>query len=152
MKRLELRETSADDAAMKIFATLPNLTYLELTECRLPSADGLAALGGAKSLETLSLSETKTNDATIQAFGGLKNLKMLDLSSTSITDESAATLGGLPILQTLKVNGTQLSDDAFLEIAKAPKLTRLEVKNTSVGYDLADRVKETRDDLEIVEY
>ena len=92
MERLELRDSSLDDAGMEIIAGLPKMNYLDISECRLVSPEGMKQIGKMTDLTVLSLWETKLDDAALEALSGLKNLGELNLKATSITDESIESL------------------------------------------------------------
>lgn len=152
LNRFELRDSSVDDKGLEVISNLPKVTYVDISECRLASPEGIAQLGKLTGLETLGLWETKTNDESVAAFGDLVNLKDLNLKSTSITDESLPTLMKMTKLTTLNVAGTQLGDSSFLELAKLPNLKSMNVANTSIGFDVIDELAENYPNLQVIEF
>ena len=152
LSRLNLRDTSLDDAGLTVIAALPALDWLDISECRLATPDGLAQLGKAFTLTYLDLWETKTNDTVLAAFNELTNLKFLNLKATSTTDESLPTIMKMVQLSELNVAGTQLTDKSFLAFGKLPLLKKLNVANTDIGFDTIDILLESRDDLEVIEF
>ena len=152
LSRLNLRDTSLDDEGLKTIAALPKLDWLDISECRLASPEGIAQLGTATTLTYLDLWETKANDESLAALAGLTNLKVLNLKATAITDESLPTLLAMKDLVELNVAGTQLTDQSFLALGKQPALRKLNVANTDIGFDTIDTLIEARDDLEVIEF
>jgi Leucine-rich repeat (LRR) protein len=152
MERLELRDSSLDDTGMEVIATLPKMSFLDISECRIVSSDGLKQIGKMTGLTLLSLWETKLDDAALNEFGGLVNLVDLDVKATKITDASIETLLKLKNLERLNVGGTQLSDESFRQLGKLPKLKYLNVANTSIGYDVMDEISAANEDLELVDF
>jgi Leucine-rich repeat (LRR) protein len=53
LSRLNLRDTSLDDAGLSVIAGLPALDWLDISECRLATPTGLAQLGKALTLTYL---------------------------------------------------------------------------------------------------
>jgi Leucine-rich repeat (LRR) protein len=152
LQRLNLRDTSVDDQGLEIISKKSDVTFLDLSECRLVTPQGLANIGAMTSLTWLSLWETKANDQTLKTFGGLSQLQTLDLKATQITDESLPVLMKMQKLKELNLMGTQLSDQSFRSIGTLPELKKLNVANTSIGYDVVDELTESRPDLELIEY
>ncbi|MFG0264297.1 MAG: leucine-rich repeat domain-containing protein [Rhodopirellula sp. JB055] len=152
LARFELRDSSVDDKGLDVISQLPAVTYVDISECRLASPEGIAQLGKLTGLTYLGLWETKTNDETLAAFGELVNLEELNLKSTSVTDESLPVLKKMTKLQTLNVAGTQLGDESFLELAKLPNLKSMNVANTSIGFDVIDTLAENHPDLQVIEF
>lgn len=152
LARFELRDSSVDDKGLEVISKLPAVKYVDISECRLASPEGIAQLGELNGLTYLGLWETKTNDETLAAFGKLTNLEDMNLKSTSITDESLPVLMKLTNLKTLNVAGTQLGDESFLELAKLPNLKSMNVANTSIGFDVIDELAEKHPDLQVIEF
>ncbi|WDQ16670.1 leucine-rich repeat domain-containing protein [Rhodopirellula sp. P2] len=152
LARFELRDSSVDDKGLEVISQLPVVTYVDISECRLASPEGIAQLGKLTGLTYLGLWETKTNDETLAGFGELVNLEELNLKSTSITDESLPVLMKMTKLKTLNVAGTQLGDESFLELAKLPNLKSMNVANTSIGFDVIDALAENHPDLQVIEF
>lgn len=152
LARFELRDSSVDDDGLKVISQLPAVTYVDISECRLSSPEGIAQLGKLTGLTYLGLWETKTNDETLAGFGDLVNLEELNLKSTAVTDESLPVLMKMTKLKTLNVAGTQLGDDSFLELAKLPNLKSMNVANTSIGFDVIDTLAENHPDLQVIEF
>ncbi|MBT6460019.1 MAG: adenylate cyclase [Planctomycetaceae bacterium] len=152
LSRLNLRDTSLDDAGLTVIAALPTIDWLDISECRLATPDGLGQLKKASTLTYLDLWETKTNDDVLATFGGLTKLKFLNLKATYVTDNSLPVLLKLTELAELNVAGTQLTDTSFLALGKIPSLKKLNVANTDIGFDTIDSLTESRSDLEVIEF
>ncbi len=152
LARFELRDSSLDAKGLEILSAMPQITFLDMSECRLAKPDDIAKLGKVKNLTYLGLWETKTNDETVAAFGDLTNLTELNLKSASVGDDSLPTLMKLTNLKRLNVAGTLFSDDGFRQLGSLPKLQYLNVANTSIGFDVIDELAESREDLEVVEF
>ena len=152
LSRINLRDTSLDDAGLSVIAALPAIDWLDISECRLATPEGLAQLGKACTLTYLDLWETKTNDDVLDTFKQLTNIKVLNLKATSVTDESLPTIMKMTQLTDLNVAGTQLTDTSFLALGKLPLLKTLNVANTDIGFDTIDTLLESRDDLEVIEF
>ena len=135
-----------------MIAALPAIDWLDISECRLATPEGLAQLGKACTLTYLDLWETKTNDDVLDTFKQLTNIKVLNLKATSVTDESLPTIMKMTQLTDLNVAGTQLTDTSFLALGKLPLLKTLNVANTDIGFDTIDTLLESRDDLEVIEF
>ncbi len=59
LTRLELRETSLDDDGLKALKSLKKLAFLDISECRLVTADGIPELAALTALTYLELREIK---------------------------------------------------------------------------------------------
>ena len=151
LQRLELRITSIDDQAMQVISAWPDVDYLDISECRLVSREGLALIGKLTKLRTLELWETKLNDEALAALSALVNLEELNLEATDITNESVPTLLKFQNLARLNIAGTQLDDDGIKELAKLPKLTWLNLANSGATFAASDELKKVKPEIEIVE-
>ncbi|MEL6898617.1 MAG: adenylate cyclase, partial [Planctomycetota bacterium] len=151
LQRLELRDTSIRDEQLKMLCQLPEITYLNLSECRLISAEGLASVGDLKKLTYLGLWETKTNDDSFAAYKGLTSLQTLNLEATGITDESVPLLLTFTQLTDLNLAGTQLTDQGFSQLNQLKNLKKLNVANTRIGFDIIDELFEALPDCDIIE-
>ena len=113
-----------------IIAEYPNLTYLELDECRLPSSDGLAKLGKLTGLKEIHLWETKLNDDALAALATLTKLERLNLEGTNISNKSIDALSNFKQLKWLNIGGTRLNDEAATKLAELPQLAWVKVSNS----------------------
>ena len=152
LERAELRDSSLDDEGIEVFTNLKKMNYLDISECRLATPEGMQKIAELPELEALILWETKADDSVVDAIAGLTKLKQLDLKATNITDASVDSLMKLENLEELNVAGTQLSDDSFRRLGTLPKLKSLNVANTQIGFDVIDELAESRKDLKVVEF
>jgi hypothetical protein len=152
MERAELRDSSLDDEGLAVLAKLKKMNYVDISECRLVSPQGMQKFGELPELQVLTLWETKADDSVIEALSGLKKIRELDLKATKVTDTSCDALMQLESLERLNVAGTQLSDESFRRLGTLPKLKVLNVANTSISYDVIDELAESRKDLQVVEF
>ena len=113
---MELRDSSLDDAGLALLSTLPKMTYVDISECRLVSPEGMQKIGDMKNLQVLILWETKADDQLVSSIADITSIRQLDLKATSITDESIDSLMKLTNLEDLNVAGTQLSDESFRKL------------------------------------
>ena len=51
LERVELRDSSLDDAGLALLSTLPKMTYVDISECRLVSPEGMQKIGDMKNLQ-----------------------------------------------------------------------------------------------------
>ena len=152
LERVELRDSSLDDAGLAVLAALPKMSYVDISECRLVSPEGMQKIGEMKNLQVLILWETKADDKLVNAIADLSGIRQLDLKATSITDECIDSLMKLTNLEDLNVAGTQLGDESFRKLGSLPKLKKLNVANTSIGFDVIDELVEGNEDLQVVEF
>ena len=93
MARLELRNSSVDDEGLAVIAKFPKLTYLDLSECKLISAEGIKQLKALTGLTYAGFWDTKLDDDCAQGVGWtLVNLTVLDVKATDISDEAVDTI------------------------------------------------------------
>ena len=137
--------------ALEIIASLPNVNYLDLSECRVISPEGIRNLNKLTGLKYLGFWETKLNDDAFNALADLTNLEELDLKATSVTDASVPTILKFQNLKRLNLTGTQLSDTGFIQLKELPNLVWLNVANTNIGFDIIDELA-AREGLEVKEY
>ncbi len=147
-----MRGTSLDPEGLTVISTLPHLSFLDISECRLLRGDDFAPLSEMKKLKVLICWETRLDDAVFTTLGGLTELEELDLKATSVTDESVETLLGFTKLKKLNLAGTQLTDEGFIQLSKLPSLTWLNVANTNIGFDIIDELKAAKPELTVQEF
>ena len=99
LERVELRDSSLDDAGLALLSTLPKMTYVDISECRLVSPEGMQKIGDMKNLQVLILWETKADDQLVSSIADITSIRQLDLKATSITDESIDSLMKLTNLE-----------------------------------------------------
>jgi hypothetical protein len=74
-------------------------------------------------LDSLVLSGTKVEDASLAHLARLKGLKSLLLEDTPITDAGLVHLAGLPGLKSLNLANTRVTDEGVARLQKAmPRL------------------------------
>jgi hypothetical protein len=105
-----------DDDGVKALAGLQSLDTLYLDKTRVRDA-GLKELAALKSLRKLYLSFTKVTDAGMKDVAALKSLEGLALTGTSVSDAGVKELAGLKSLRTLHLSATKVSDAGLKELA-----------------------------------
>lgn len=151
LERLELRDTSLDDDGLAVIAELPKVNYLDISECRLVTPDGMKLLGKLTGLKLLGFWETKLNDDALNAMAGLTALEELNLKATSVTDECVDTILKMKALKKLNLAGTGFTDDGFTKLGQLPNLAELNVANTNIDYGVIDELA-AKDGLKVIEY
>ena len=114
LKHLTLESNSGNfvtDEGLAVVARLPNLQFLNVSNCRSITDVGLRHVKDLKKLRTLRVSGTSISDEGLQHFYGLKNLVNLNLNHTSVTADGVKKLGALlPKLRTLKLPPTMTKE------------------------------------------
>ena len=121
----ELAMTNVPSDQLPIIASLSNLTYLQISDTSVSSAD-LRTIGALHKLESLTLSNCEL--ATTAGLEQLKNLTYLDLSNNTIRNIDA--LMSMTELQELYMAHNALTDLTSLTGLK--KLTKLDVSYNSI--------------------
>lgn len=126
-------------------ATLPQLSELDLSDCKNFLEGDAAPLAQSKTLQKLNLSFTRLGDRDIQAFSESKILKLHelifegdvpDLGITSIGCQTIASSPAFSELITLNLQGSPIGDDMAIAIAQSPylgKLQSLNLRDCSIG-------------------
>ena len=131
---------------------MPNVDFLEISECSIVTSEGLKLVGKLTKLKTLICWETSAlNDDAFSAFAELVNLEQLDLKATSVTDESIPVILKLQELKKLNLAGTQISEEGFIKLATLPALEEINVANTSIEYGIPDEL-ESKEGLTVIEF
>ncbi len=150
LSRLELRETSIDDEALEIISKLPKLKFLDISECKLISGDGIALIGAITSLEYLELREVKkVRDECFAALAPLTALTELNIEATRISAESMPVILGFKKLRTLNMAGSQFDSPDFVELGQLPDLKVLDLTNCDVTQEAIDALLAARPGLQI---
>jgi internalin A len=151
LNRFELRDSSIDNDGLVILSKLPKVTYLDISECRLPKPEGLKQIGKLTGLTYLGLWDTKTDDEVVKSFETLVNLETLDLKATKITDAAVPSLMKLTKLVDLSIVGTTLSEESIRTLATLPNLKVLVVANTGLTSDAAKEIRSKHKPLDVKE-
>ncbi|MBX9573388.1 MAG: hypothetical protein K2X77_31095 [Candidatus Obscuribacterales bacterium] len=130
--RDENDDSSANDQDCELLASIHGLRALNISRSQI-SSKGLAFICELQSLESLSLSLTRTNDEDLPMLLNLIDLRELDLSMTMITDRGLATLAKMNKLQDLSLSACSLTDDALDELLKIPNLRFLDISDTAIS-------------------
>jgi hypothetical protein len=96
--RVSLRDSKATDDDLKIFAKLPHVENLDLTNTRITGA-GLEHLKGLTNLRVLGLWKTRVDDAGLKHIKGLTKMWLLSLDGTNVTDAGLAYLKSMTGLE-----------------------------------------------------
>ena len=102
---LHITDSVVSSADLKVIASLPDLTYLTLSNCQLSS---IANLSGAKNLQYLDISNNTVRD--LAALSGMKHLKTLNLAHNAVV--SLESITGITTLETLDVSYNSLTSTA----------------------------------------
>ncbi len=129
---LTLNATMVTDEGLRHLAKL-NLTELKLSDTVL-SGEGLAAL---RTLTSLDLTNTRTNDAGLREIASLKGLHVLALEGTGISDSGLEHLHGLQNLWLVDIENTKVSPSAVEKLRRAlPQGAMLEAPPNPLGQAL----------------
>jgi|GEM_PF-3191094 len=146
------------DETMKVFASIPKLTYLGLFRAPRVTDAGLSAFQGHPALEELSLLRTGVTKAGIKQIAKLPALtrfvidleepnswladltpltNLTDLTvfardATELTEPGLVHLKAFKKLTRLALNGRNVTDDWLVKIAELSSLVRLDLVNTLV--------------------
>jgi len=90
LNRLDLSDTDITGAALPSIGRCTELTWLNL--CGTQVADGLEGLKGCWKLAELDLSRCPLKDASLEPLADFKNLVKLDLSQTGVIDSAILEL------------------------------------------------------------
>jgi hypothetical protein len=155
VERVRLERAALTTADVELLSRLPELTTLNLVECRLRDAD-LTAWGRLSSLsgiyfqgsdfaddqlgfaaalprlEFVELNMTVLGDAGLAHFSGLP-LRRLDLSETKVTDEGLAHLKGIETLERLYANATSIRGPGLRHLMGLPALRSLQLNQTPIA-------------------
>ena len=151
-RRERFRHQHIDDGSLEIIGQLPNLTFLDIGECKVLKGKTIGELGKLTRLTYLELREIKkVTDDNFAALETLINLTELNLEATRISDASVPTLLKMQKLERLSVAGTQMGDKGMVELSKLPAIKWLDLRNCQPKPETVAALKAARPDLEIVE-
>ncbi|MBW3595707.1 MAG: hypothetical protein KY475_00365, partial [Planctomycetes bacterium] len=106
LEKLELNAENLGDDDLPIFATMPELTWLELFNAPITNK-GLEGLAHDK-LSYLSLGGClNVTDAGLGALRGLTNLRTLDLSESGVVGRDLTPLAQIPTLEKVELTAAQ---------------------------------------------
>lgn len=118
---LEVRGYPVRDDDTDYLATLPNLTHLQITDCKTFSGKKLSMLKKAEKLEILNLRSTdKVSADGIAQIGQLSELKNLNLSASKLADSDLPPLRQLKKLEGLSVTGPEITLAGWRELKGLP--------------------------------
>jgi hypothetical protein len=92
----------------------------------------IAALARVRTLESLTLINTRVGDEGLQRLGHRQGLLVLGLASPLVSDEGLAVLANFPNLKGLGWGGKQIRGDGLVHLRHVPKLEVLYLNATSV--------------------
>lgn len=105
------------------------LDGLYLDECEFKDADA-AAIKGSKTLTSFFADIPTIGDKTCSALAACKSLQHISLCESRVTDKGVALLAKLSTLDTLYLHGTAVSDKGIAAFASTPTLKVLGVSFT----------------------
>jgi Leucine-rich repeat (LRR) protein len=106
-----------------------NLKYLKLENFGTTQA-GIAPLKDLKTLETLDLQGSVSDDDSLSHLRGLVNLKNLVIDGSKVTDSGLASLVDLKKLEWLSLGGDELTDKGLDQIRKLQSLKTLWIRKS----------------------
>jgi repressor of nif and glnA expression len=162
-------ETHITDDGLRQFAKLPSLYTLRINACQEISDRGLEFLSKARSLERLSIADTRltgegfrafspdsslrwicaenitVNDAGLAAISRLKNLEVLVANGAKrVTDDGLAHLAEMKSLQALGLRGTKITTIGVRHLARAESIERLDLRDTRVDDDALEHLSQIK--------
>lgn len=123
LQELSITGSNPTEEDVALFASLPKLQKLTLTDCSLSTIENLSA---AKNLTSLNLQENTIRN--IDVIGTMSHLSELNLSHNALTDLSA--LSGLSELTKLNVSYNSLS--TFAPICGLKDLQHLNISHNAI--------------------
>ena len=126
MRHLVLQDASVSNAGLSVLAQMPELEYLDLSQCTRIDSDGLPALQSLTKLKELRL-WMHVSDAGLARLAGLTTLERLNLDKTHVTDAGLAHLKSLVNLVSLRLNSNTITDAGLEHLAALTKLQELSV-------------------------
>ena len=94
----------------------------------------LAAVLGRPNLQSLTLHDTRIDDAGLTAVAACRALKRLQLNGTPITDAGLVHVGGLTTLEDLNLTGTRTTDAGLIHLKPLVRLKRLAFNSTAISF------------------
>ncbi len=153
LTRLDLCETSIDDASLTALAELPLATlslcgsaldgsgFEALVELPLRVLDvsstefrdqHLHFLAAFQTLRVLSLRDTAVAGDGLASLRHLEALEELDLGETALGPGTLSTISALPQLHTLSLRMSRVRDGDMRDVARLPRLRNLDIAYTAV--------------------
>jgi len=94
----------------------------------------LAAIPGGPKLQSLTLHDTRIDDAGLTAVAACRALKRLQLNGTPITDAGLVHIGRLTTLEDLNLTGTRTTDAGLAHLKLLVRLKRLAFNSTAISF------------------
>ena len=127
LRHLWLADIDMSEAGLQRVAAMSHVR-----ELRLEKFDSLRGLGGARSLESLNLSDAKIGSGELAHIGSLAGLKALDLEESSIDTEDIRYLATLGALESLNLKEVDLDGDALVHFKGLTQLKQLRLDGNKI--------------------
>ncbi len=124
LEKLSITNAHLTSNDLSVIASLPNLTHLTLSNCRLAVINNLS---GAHNLQHLDLSSNTIRDVSALSF--MAQLRSLNLSHNALTNLSY--ISALSNLQVLDVSYNSIA--SVVPLSSCTSLTELNISNNSVS-------------------
>lgn len=148
--RVFLSETSVSDLGLQFLGAYRDLRVLGLSRSGPGSkgfelnGTGLGSLKGAQKLESLLVSGHPVTDECIEHLTKVKSLQQLTLRDTKITDAGIRLLEAHPGLQEIEITHSPLRGGGLSNLAELPALTRLTLNGIGFTDAALDRLRGTK--------
>lgn len=131
-----------------------DVTLLQVTAVNIRSTVGdeelKALLPAAEQITWLDLGGTGVGDSGMADIAGMPNLTRLFLERTEVGDDGLRQLAGLRHLEYLNLHGTRVTDRGLDHLAGLERLRAVYLWGTAVTPAAAQRLRESREGLEVV--
>jgi Leucine-rich repeat (LRR) protein len=130
LRRLKLKSCDVQDGGVAaISAAAPQLTFLNLADCRSITDAGAAHVATMRPLEVLDLTNTcKISGAAFAVLSKLSSLKELYLPDCSVSDAGFLMLTALVDLLRLDVSNTSITEAGLTNVTRLTSLRELSVQ------------------------
>jgi hypothetical protein len=141
LSQLDIAGTPIDDDGLKIVASLPALTGLDL-DSDLLTTEGLNNLRAAPQLWSLWLGDQSWDKFDLAVLADFPHLEQLTLSSSLITDDCIQRLTGNSKLKHIHLQDcSRLTDESLKSLAEIPNLQMLQTSRNPFSVEAIDDFK-----------
>lgn len=132
LRRINLRDTEADDRIVPILDKFPRLEALQLTGSYI-TGTGLARMQNLKSLNEISIAHINDKNALLEALYGSRHINTLTLVGCSFTRDDMQKLANLETLEFIHLNHCEIPQCDLSMLLKLRRLKHLDLTgcNTS---------------------
>ena len=130
LRAVRLLGVNISDRGVIQLLKLPQLSELDVRNCRGVTKTGIEALVGKTSLKTLKLGGGAMGDETLAVVARLNQVTTLSLDNCPITDQGLAGLAKLPLVDLTIYQCTDVTDEGLGFLRSLQDLKRLTLRDT----------------------